>query len=416
MRPTRSRLTTRAGRPPLAAASLLILALCCGPWARAETNPYYLGVSETVGHDSNLYRLGDGRPTPASIQSKGDTSFITALVGGIDQNWGRQRVTGSMSLRNNRYQRNTSLNYNGYGLNLGLDWSSVNNLSGNLSASANSNLRRFDSTEQGSAVLARNVEDNRLLSSTVRLGVVTRLTAEATASLRTVDFSAPAYRGSAYRQTTGSLGGRYQLSGGLSAGVAYRDTVTTAPRGSFGFDRRDIDLTSTWTPSDRSSVSARLSRTRADYDTQKQNNFSGTTGELQGSSQVTGKVRLNARLARDSGLAYSLFSLGQFTSATNFNRTTTEARVGADYDLSAKVSLSASLGQSRRDLSAALTQNFSLGGADRTTLFSLGGRWQPTRWMLLGCGIDQERRSISGSVGVPYSSLATSCYGQFTLQ
>jgi hypothetical protein len=400
----------------LAAANLAAAWLACTPAARADTNPYYLGVSESVGYDSNLYRLGDGRATPTSIKSKGDTSFTTALIGGIDQTWGRQHVTGSMSLRNSRYQHNDQLNYNGYGLNLGLDWSTVNKLSGNLSASANSNLRRFDSTEQGAVVSTRNIENNRLLSATARLGVVTRLTAEASASLRTVDFSADAYRNSAYRQNSYSLGGRYQFGGVATVGLAWRDTQTTSPRSNFGNDRRDIDLTGNWSPSDRSNVNARLSQTRSSYDVQTQNNFSGTTGELQASSQVTGKLKLSARLARDTGLSYSLFNLGVFTSATNFNRTTTEWRLAADYDLSSKIALTTSTGQYRRDLSTALTPNFTLGGSDRTALLSLGGRWTPTRSVQLGCQIDHEGRSISGSVGVPYSSNAYSCYGQFTIQ
>jgi len=256
---------------------------------------------------------------------------------------------------------------------------------------------------------------------------VTRLTAEANASRRTVDFSADAYKGSAYRQNSYSLGGRYQFGGAASVGLAYRDTQTTSPRSNFGNDRRDIDLTANWAPSGLSSVNARLSRTRSDYDIQTQNNFSGTTGELQGSSQVTGKLKLSARLARDTGLSYSLFSFGSASSTANFNRTTTEARLAADYDFSSKIALTTSASQYRRDLSTALAANFTLGGKDRTTLLSLGGRWAPTRSVQLGCQIDHERRSTSGSnnsissdistsVSVPYGSQAYSCYGQFTIQ
>jgi hypothetical protein len=408
--------TRRAVRSPRATRAALALALLGPAWASAETNPYYLGVSESINHDSNLYRLGDGRALPASIRSKADTSFTTALIGGIDQNWGRQHVSGSMALRNNRYQHNDQLNYNGYGLNLGWDWATVNNLSGNLNASADSNLRRFDSTEQGTVVTQRNVQDSRAINGTVRLGVVTRLTAEASASHRTVDFSADAYRGSAYRQNAFSLGGRYEFGGRAHVGLAWRDTRTTAPRGTFGSDRQDVDVTGYWSVSDRTNVNARLSHTSNHFDLQPQNNFSGVTGELQGSSQVTGKLRLQARLARDTGLSYSLFNLGVFTSATNFNRTTTEARLNADYALSAKVALTASAAQYNRDLSTALTPNFVLGGSDRTTLLSVGARWTPTRSMQVGCQLDDEKRRTSGNVGVPYSSVAASCYGQFTIQ
>jgi len=91
-------------QPALLARSLLTLCslgLTLGA-VRAETSPYYIGLSESITHDSNLYRLGDGRPTPSTIQSRGDTSFATALVGGVDQQWGRQRLTGSLNLAHNR--------------------------------------------------------------------------------------------------------------------------------------------------------------------------------------------------------------------------------------------------------------------------------------------------------------------------
>ena len=98
------------------AAALVLLA---SPLAMAETSPYYIGVSQAFGHESNLYRVGGNAGLPAGAQSESDTISTTSLVAGIDQTWGRQRLSGSGSLRASRYAKNDQLNNEGYGLNLG---------------------------------------------------------------------------------------------------------------------------------------------------------------------------------------------------------------------------------------------------------------------------------------------------------
>ena len=406
--------------PARAPSARTLLALCglglgLGT-VHAETSPYYLGLSESIVHDSNIYRLSDARGTPTDIKSRSDTSYATALVGGIDQQWGRQRLTGSLNLAYNKFQKNDQLNYHGNAIDLGWDWASVYNLSGNLNASTRRSLRRFDSAETGVIAGQRNIEGTRQVGGVVRLGVVTPLTVEAAASHRAVGFSADSFRGSEYRQDMGSLGGRYRVSGSVAMGLGWRDTSTKYTNDGSDSNRRDVDLTLQWLPSELTSLSARISRTSTTYAHQSGNDFSGNTGELQGSTQATGKLRLNARLSRDTGLSYSVFNVGDVSSATQFNRITDSWRLSADYAASAKISATASLAQDRRDLSKSLTSSFTLGGSDTTTHSSLGLRWTPLRSLLIGTSIDLERRTVSGGVGLPYSSTAYTVYGQFTLQ
>lgn len=403
-------------------AGLATLAALTPTSVLAQSSPYYIGVAQSLAYDSNLYRLGGDTPLPASVKSRSDTSYTTSLVAGIDQTWGRQRLNGSGSLRTSRFTHNDQLNNNGYGLNLGLDWSTVERLSGNLSVNANRSLRRFDPTEQSTGNLARNVEDNHLLSGTVRLGVVTRLTAEATLSRRTVRFSSDAYNGSEYNQGIGSLGLRYRLGGATTVGAAWRQGRVTYVTGTDPYDRRDLDLSANWDPSALTNVYARLSHSRTDHDQQPLRNFSGVTGELRGSTRATGKLKLSTRLSRDTGQSYSTFDFSGFTSAAEFNRTTTALRFGADYDFSAKIAFNASVDHARRNLSSVLGNALvSLDGSDRTNTLALGARWTPIRAAQLGCDLTREQRSASaGSSGVTvgrgYGSTGFSCFGQFVLQ
>jgi hypothetical protein len=320
-------------------------------------------------------------------------------------------------LRSSHFSRNDQLNNNGYGLNLGLDWATVERLSGTVKIAADRSLRRFDPAYESATGLDGNIEDNKLISATARLGVVTRLTTEGTLSRRAVRFSANTYKGSEYDESAGSLGLRYRLGGATTVGVAWREARLRPVSGNDPYDRRNIDLTGTWDPSALTTVYARISHSRTDHPQQPQSNFSGFTGELRGSTQATGKVKLSTRLSRDTGQSYSTFDFSGFTSAAEFNRRTTAMRLAADYELSAKISLNASLDHARRNLSGTL---FAVSGSDRTTTTSLGARWLPTRATQVGCDLSHEQRSVSGdgsaTVGRAYGSTGLSCYGQFVLQ
>lgn len=397
----------------LACVALAVLATSA---TLAETSPYYLGVSATLAHDSNLYRLGEGA-LPASVKSRSDTSTTTALVAGVDQTWGRQRLSGSGSLRSSRFSRNEQLNNTGHGLNLALDWATVERLSGTLRISSDRSLRRFDPAYETAIGLDRNIEDNTLITGTVRLGVVTRLTAEGTLSRRAVRFSADAYKGSEYNEGVGSLGLRYRLGGATTVGLAWRQARVRQVSGNDPYNRRNIDLTGTWDPSALTTVYARVSHSSTEHSRQPQYDFSGFTGELRGSTQVTGKIKLSTRLSRDTGQSYSTVDFSGFTSATEFNRQTTALRLAADYGFSNKISVNANLENARRNLSGTLT---AISGSDRTTTASVGARWLPTRATQLGCDVSREQRSVSSdgitTVGRAYGSTGLSCYGQFVLQ
>ena len=383
--------------------------------AQAETGPYYYGVSAQVLHDSNLIRLGDSQPL-GRYKSQSDTVYTASLVGGLDQTWRRQRFTGSASLRSNRYQNNDQLNYNGYGMNLGWDWETVERLSGNVSVSANRALRRFDSLDNGNISQAQNIETDRSLRLLARLGVVTRLTAEAGLSHSQTSYSADGFQSSNNRQTTGSLGMRYRLGGATTVGAGWRQGRVTYPEGGNGYGRRDLDLTAEWVPTGLSTVSGRISHSSTSYDTNSRLDFSGITWELRATTQATGKVRVGANLWHDTGLSsYGYVQENQFRS-NDFNRSTTNLRFTADYAFSAKIAVNSALGYAKRNLSTVGNQTNAGDASDATTTFSLGARWTPYRSTTVGCDLTHETRSVTGLVSLPYGSTAFGCYGQFVLQ
>jgi hypothetical protein len=398
-------------------AAMALLAAMAASCAQAETSPYYVGVAQALAHESNLYRLGDGQAAPGTI-TKSDTVATTSLVAGFDQPIGRQRVTGSVSLRNSRFANNDQLNNQGYGLNLGLEWATIERLSGKVNLVSQRNLRRFDPNE---ASRDKNIETVTYVDAEAHLGVVTRLTLDAGLNWRQVGYSSAAYRQVEYDQTGAWLGTRYRLTGATLLGAALRTARTHYARAGDDRTRRDLDLTVDFLPSTRSVFFARLGYTTVDADLAGVNNFRGVSGEVRGTWRATGKTSFSGRLVRDTGQDTAFINTGSATQASSdYSRTSTLLVLSANHELTAKINLSANLGINQRDLNnsqySLITGARALAGNDTTTTLGLGARWAPTRAILLGCDISHEQRRASSTLSLPYSNDGFSCFGQFTLQ
>lgn len=175
------------------------------PAAAQQPSPYTLGVARSLTTDSNLLRLANGQAVLAGY-SRSDTLSTTALIGGIDQAIGRQRVYGNATLRANRLSKNRICDNKGYALGAGLDWSTVNRLSSSLSASANRSLGSLNSEEIG-LVTRKDLQNVDRLSAGLRPGLVTRVTAKLNLGRRRVRHSLDqrSVRARDFTQATGKL-------------------------------------------------------------------------------------------------------------------------------------------------------------------------------------------------------------------
>lgn len=419
----------RLTRPLTVLAGTCALVTAAPAWA--ETSPYYIGVAQTVAHESNIYRIGNDQQLPADLR-KSDTVFGTSLVAGLDQTWGRQRLYGSGNLRANRYSSNKSLDNGSYGLNLAVDWATVGNLSGTVSLNADNSLAQFNNrTVTGGIETQKNEQRVLQFDTKARLGVVTRYTAEAAAGWRKREYSAASYARYENTQQYVSLGARFRPSSLLNLGVALRLTHVDYPNwrtanGAAVEDeqvrRQDIDFTAWWQASGASQINMRLSPTRSRYDRNAAADFSGMTGSASWIWQPTGKTRLTTTLSRDTGQSADAVSLGIFgNGVTDGSRTTTALALRAQHELTGKITLTGGLTYAHRALrSETLLGGVSLGGlsgTDNTSILSLGARWYPTRSIQVGCDASAERRSSSEQqLSVALRANSVSCYGQFVLQ
>ncbi len=401
--------------------------------ALAENSPYYVGVSQAFGHESNLLRLNDGATAPSGY-SKSDTVSSTSLLAGINQPFGRQRVRGDVALRANRYSNNEVFNNESYSANLALDWETINRLSGTLAGSANRSLSSFD--RQDEAFLRdRNYEDAKLLDASVRLGLVTQYSLLASFNHRDVGNSLDqdSVQARNFRQNGGSLGVRWQPSSLITLGLGLRTAQGNYPKflrqsdGSFladDYKRNDIDLTADYRPTGQSTISTRISSGKTTYDRATQRNYDGVTGSLTWGWEVSGKLRLNTSLVRDTGQDSTITRTQNNSATADYSRVSTSLRVGADWAATSKIAVNAGVSASQRDLVGSVPVNGVIRNADgreRVTSFSVGARWAPTRSTLVGCNASTDRVSGSSSDNTVQAlrnvkGNGINCYGQITLQ
>ena len=406
--------SSRLSQLPLAA--LLSLAVTSLD-ASAQASPYYVGVSQTLQHESNLLRLRDGQAAPAG-SSESDTISNTALVAGIDQRFGRQRLNGSVSLRSNRYNNNRDFNGEGYSLNLGLDWATIESLSGTVTIGADRNPRADIRDRFGRFISGGNSETTRRLGATASLGVAGPLALEVGVSRNELNYSASAASYAEYEQTGASAGVRYRLGGATSVALTLRQSNANYPGLLFGQanpsdkrKRNDVEISGIWVPSGASRLEARLSQGKTKYEQLSQRDFSGAAGSLSWAWQPTGKLRLNTRLARDAGQNSDL-------ATTAFSQTTDTLRLTADYELSGKITATAAAQVTRRQLDGSGQLVTGVQGSDSSSNFSLGARWAVLRSATLGCQANYEKRGSNSNLALnePYSAKVFSCFGQLVPQ
>lgn len=416
--------------PPARCALALAWAACLGAAAPAlaQSSPYYVGVAQSFGHESNMLRLSIDEPVPEGY-SLSDSVRSTSLLAGMDQRFGRQRAYGNVAVRNNRYSHNSIFDNTSYSAAAGLDWQTANRLSGTVSANASRSLQRF-TTEEIGFQSERNLERVESLNATVSVGEVTAYTLELSGGHRQVRNSLQnaSVQAREFSQDNVSVGVRWQPHAGLLVGVDVGATQGRYPKFRIAadgtpeadrFKRNDIALRVSMQPSGASSLDARLSSGRTRYDLNQQRNFNGLTGSFSWRWQPTGKLRFNTSYSRDTGQDSYAITLFNLATSTDYSRVTKALRNQLVYDATAKVQVNVSADIYWRSVVRTIDNPFlplDATGKERTPILSLGVRWTPLRAAMLGCDLSRERRHASGPFTGDLRSNSYSCYVQATLQ
>jgi hypothetical protein len=405
---------------PASVAACIALATCSLS-VKAQSSPWYVGISQAVAHDSNLYRIDDNGVLPAGY-SRSDTIATTSLIGGLDQQISRQRLYGNATVRMNRYRDNSYLNNTSYDLLAGLDWATIDRLSGTLSAASNRQLNQFnrDTGPNQSVQTVKNVLTTNQLNAKFTFGGLGRLALEGNFGRRLVSYSAPEFFDSNYHQTSGSLGVVYRT--GMTRFHVSAKLADTEYSADNVVHRSSLNFETYWPASGNSALWARLSPTRVRYDVFDERDFSGVTGALAWFWTPSGRTHVTTTYVHDIGLDSSFETFGGpiVAGTSDISRTSDVVKIDTRYDLSGKVVLSAGASMVKRQLRQTLSAGGLVAnvgdGSDRIGSLSLGAQWTPRRSVQFGCSLSRERRSTSGGFTLPYTDSSANCYGQLTLQ
>ncbi|MBV8604192.1 MAG: hypothetical protein JO224_05850 [Pelomonas sp.] len=413
--------------PPLPRlAGIAVLAAPATLWAQAAldtTNPFYLGATAGLTHVSNVYRVPSDSAAPVGTANT-DWIYSAGLVGGVDLRLGREHLTADLSAQDNRYAHNSELNNVSYTGKLGLDWSTLGNISGTVSLGGSralsNNLVGFGTAP----VYGKNVESSTYADAVARIGLVTRWTLEGDVNYNHRSESNTAYWFGDLTQTAYSLGPVWRPSDVLRLGVDYRHTKIDEPYypvniGGIAaytaahFSRNDVDVTANWQITGASTLDLRLSHGRQNYAGAAGQAFLGTTGQLSWAWQPTSHLSLNTQFARDTGVASSF--IGFFSTSvpvTTQNHLVTSWREYASYQYSGKLSFNASATASRGKYvigQAGTTATLDYPENDYSA--SLGAAWQYSRGISLNCSVQRQWRTGAALV-YPYTANSVGCVGQ----
>lgn len=414
------------------------LALAFAQPAGAETSPWYIGAAQVFTYQNNIYSSASGE-----IDSAIST---TNLVGGFDQPIGRQRVYGSATVGYNYYFNEAvrQLNYTSYGINVGMDWETVERLSGTVRLAANQGLANY-ATAEAPEITERNIQNLGLGALTARYGITPRIALDAGYEYRKLDYSAPAYANQEYSQNVYTLGLRYGQSGALSLGVGlrlakadypfYQPIYQLGPDGNpvlvdgqpiiIGYAADEstgkyVDFFGSWTPSGLSTLDVRLSLSDISHTLNQGSDFNGLTGAIGWNYQPTGKIttRVSLVVAPGTGSTFYAFTGGPtLVENSTLNGT---LRLSATYAATGKTSMNGFVALSRNRYGQ-VTPTGTEYGTDLTTFVGLGVTYLPTRNITLGCSMNYTTRSASQEAialgqSYDYSGSSVSCSGQIVLQ
>lgn len=408
---TTSRRLPRATLKPLALV-LSLAPLCMA--VQAQEQPWTLGAAQAFTHDSNVFRR--------SGDEESDTISSTSVFGSLNFTPGRQRLYLTGRASENRYDKLKQLNNTSYSVSTGLEWQTIEHLSGSLRYTGRQSLG--DYTVVGTPDV-KNVEKAQAASAGVRWGFTSDLGVEGNVEKRKIDYSISNERDST--QDVASLGVRWGGGGQLALGVTARVSKSETPlyqpllpESILGVvvlgpvepdegDRRDIDFTATWTPSGLSTITGRLSLTKEDHTAPSRADISGLTGAVTWDYQPTGKTKIRTSLIRDTGNQTSFLSLTQIGLSglrTDNNRMNWVALVGADWEATAKILVNGTLRYIRGTLDTVTGSSYN----SNTTRLDLGARYLATRTITLGCNLSHEQGS-SGS----FKGNTAGCFGQIAI-
>jgi hypothetical protein len=394
----------------------------------AEPNPYHLGVSQALTRDSNVFRIPGG---PA------DTYSSTSLLGGFDQSISRQRVFGDATVSANRYFGESTLNNTSYDIRAGASGSTVDKLSGGITADFGQQLTAqvaSASAPQQEANLARtqNIVGN------VSWGTNALVTLDGDLGYSKIDYSLPSSAISNATESRAGLSVVYWPGASLKLGIGARFVRRQTPDAFGGVagvedPANDVHARTLSFLFDYNRGGSLRASGEVGYTKQTNSNpvaeasdFSGFTGSVDLGYVLTGKTSADLLVSRNASLGNTLQSVvppgtttgggGQPGPVLYQNSEIINAvALGITYAATGKVTAGLGARYARETL-LATAANTNGGNIDVFKTAYLNLNYAITRSWSAACWYTHESRDSPSGTDFSYVSNAIGCQAQFTLR
>lgn len=403
----------------------------------AAEGPYYVGLRQTFGHDSNVFRLPDQGQPGGGRQSSGLIS-TTEFLAGVDQPIGRQRLYGDLSAGYTTYGDQSRLDHPTYRVVAGLEWDTLAKASGNVQLTSGQRLGAYGNADLPAGIGDIDERYDRI-ALLARLGDMHRSRAWLQADIvwdhvrNDVTYpdplpftTVPPRAINGYRHddaaTSLALGFRYRVQGSTIVGAGLRTEsrsldveqwlTNPAQTSSSGVDsrRNDVDFFLGHHVGDLHDLSLRLSYGTTSYDNAAIGDVSDWNGDLRWIWRPSSKLVSNLRLLFQSG-DRELGASSPADIGSAHKNSALEWQV--DYAATAKVSVRGSANLYRREYSVTPSAYTT-----HNRMLSLGLRWAVRRSTVLGCDIATDRRTstLRAAPGIAgYDATLLRCFAEVRL-
>ncbi|MCL1824873.1 MAG: outer membrane beta-barrel protein [Betaproteobacteria bacterium] len=309
-------------------------------------SPFTFSVSQTFGHDSNLYRLPDELRLGQSVpKGKRSDSFSETRVGvNFDKEYSRQSFHAGLAVDRIIYRTHSDLNNTSPDARLRWDWRIGDRWSGVLGYSWNESRVNFDNTYNEQKRIMRRI--GRANASADFWWHPNWATGFAFSDVRN-DYSSGARPLDKYDAQEASLNFTYRPSTGNRIVLSLRaedgqypnrqkkEELLVGESSLRDWERRDVRLSGSWRLTGVTQVSGYAGYTQRKYDLAPDRDFSGFTGSLAFKWTPTGKAIIDLSWRREIGADEDSVSNYAVTQVWAFRPTwvvTSKVRLGASYE------------------------------------------------------------------------------------
>lgn len=385
---------------PLLIFTLMMVLMMMQSTAKADPDDFFSPYVEgSYRYDSNFFRVENDQAALNRLGTTDKAVSSNVLVAGVNFNWqiSRQRIKAKAEISRTRFDKYSALDFTGHDTLLQWDWLVGSVLNGDVGVS--------EKTAQGSFVNIQQPLSNLITVRQaffhsgiqlgtpwkVKLGVEKIESTNSLASQKTQNSIVDTYTaGLQYQTDKGSL---LEWVSEMSDGrYPNRQIFGVAPVDN-GYKQWDNGVRTYWELTGKTKLMGRLNYTQRRYSDVPQRNFSGMTGSLGSTWQVTEKTALGLFIYRNIGVVENT------TASYSVNR---GVSLNASWQATSKLAFNTRLAQNRIAYTGdpGFVLSTSPAREDELSSFQAGASYQVLRNTALGVnvqhGVNQSNQALAG--------------------